>query len=432
MKPTNLLIVFLIILFTVSVLQLLSDTVDPIAEYLGSALFILCLFDFLSLRKSVPLTIARSGLTSLALNRESTVHLAITNTRKLNLRLNIYDDIPESFRVTGFPVSLSIEPGNQSLISYQVVPGKRGDFASEFCEVRIAGMLGLLQKQLKLPVETNYKVLPDYMPVIEYAMLKTDMRTSMMGLHAVQKRGDGLDFLELRNYRQGDSLRQIDWKSTSRLNKTISREYQVEQDQSFIFLLDCSHRMNILDDSLSHFDHVLNAMLLTSYIALKQGDAVGFAAFGLDKVRWRKPAKGMHSFHNLLEDIYPVQPTTSAADYMQIAESLPRLYPKNATVILLTNLRDNDTSEIIKSIRYLNQRYQVILANICEKSVDKTLSSNPESFEQALTYLSAVQYSSARKETISFLRRQNIQLIDTLAENLAISLANEYFRFKGK
>ena len=45
-----------------------------------------------------------------------------------------------------------------------------------------------------------------------------------------QPRRLGLEFHQLREFREGDTLRQIDWKATAR-SRTIAREYQDERDQ---------------------------------------------------------------------------------------------------------------------------------------------------------------------------------------------------------
>jgi hypothetical protein len=40
-----------------------------------------------------------------------------------------------------------------------------------------------------------------------------------------------MEFDQLREYREGDSLRKIDWKASQHLGKLISRDYQDERDQ---------------------------------------------------------------------------------------------------------------------------------------------------------------------------------------------------------
>ena len=69
--------------------------------------------------------------------------------------------------------------------------------------------------------------------------LAVDNRLSQIGVRRRQRRGEGQDFHQLREYRAGDSLRQIDWKATSRYRRLISKEYQDERDQQVVFLLDC-------------------------------------------------------------------------------------------------------------------------------------------------------------------------------------------------
>ena len=100
----------------------------------------------------------------------------------------------------------------------------------------------------------------------------------MVGAHLRRRRGEGTEFQQLREYRLGDSLRQIDWKATQRARKLISRDYQDERNQQVMLLVDTGRRMLARDDGLSHFDHVLNAALLVAYIALRQGDVVGLLA----------------------------------------------------------------------------------------------------------------------------------------------------------
>src|SRR3546814_8055761 len=66
----------------------------------------------------------------------------------------------------------------------------------------------------------------------------------------------------MREYRIGDSLRQIDWKATARARMLISREYQDEKNQQLIVVLDTGRRMMAREPAtapgtraLAHFDH---------------------------------------------------------------------------------------------------------------------------------------------------------------------------------
>ena len=135
------------------------------------------------------------------------------------------------------------------------------------------------------PLET--RVFPNFSAVTKYALRGVDSMQSVAAHHLRQRRGEGLDFHQLREYRVGDTFRQIDWKATARSQKLISKEFQEERDQHVIFLIDSGHRMLARDDELSHFDHVLNTVLVLGYIALRQGDAVGYMTCEPDP-QWMK------------------------------------------------------------------------------------------------------------------------------------------------
>jgi uncharacterized protein (DUF58 family) len=75
-------------------------------------------------------------------------------------------------------------------------------------------------------------------------------------------------------------VRWIDWKATLHFGKPIVREFQDARDRCVMLLVDCGRRTRADDLGQSHFDQVLNAVMLLSYVALKQGDEVGAMTFG--------------------------------------------------------------------------------------------------------------------------------------------------------
>ena len=129
-------------------------------------------------------------------------------------------------------------------------------------------------------------------------------------------------------------MRHIDWKATLRQSKPIMREFQDERDQCVMLLVDCGRRMRAYDAEggigSGHFDQVLNAVMLLSYVALKQGDAVGAITFGTPAGEERifPPRKGAHALNALMGELYSVQPTPTHSDYLSVAQNLLRRHSK--------------------------------------------------------------------------------------------------------
>jgi len=58
------------------------------------------------------------------------------------------------------------------------------------------------------------------------------------GQRLTRKRGQGIDFLDLRQYTEGDDVRHIDWNVTARTNEPYTRLYRQEQEQSTTVIVD--------------------------------------------------------------------------------------------------------------------------------------------------------------------------------------------------
>ena len=61
------------------------------------------------------------------------------------------------------------------------------------------------------------RVYPNFAPLTKFALLSAEQASRLVGAHLKRRRGEGTDFHQMREYRVGDSLRQIDWKATSRM-----------------------------------------------------------------------------------------------------------------------------------------------------------------------------------------------------------------------
>ena len=79
-------------------------------------------------------------------------------------------------------------------------------------------------------------------------------------------------------------------------------------------------------------------MLLLTYVALRQGDAVGVGTFSGEQ-RWVKPVRGAGMLNTILNHVYDLEPGTEAPDYSRAAVELLARQRKRALVVVLTNIR---------------------------------------------------------------------------------------------
>jgi uncharacterized protein (DUF58 family) len=341
----------------------------------------------------------------------------------------VHDLHPGSFEVEGLPFDASPAPGGFVERTYRVRPRQRGSERFERVDVRLHSPWRLWRRRVRLGEPFDVRVYPDFRAVMRYSLLATDHRSSVLGIRRQPRRGAGLEFHQLREYRLGDSPRQIDWKATSRVRRVISREYQDERDQQVVFLLDCGQKMHARDGDLAHFDHALNAVLLLAHVVLRQGDAVGLMTFGGER-RWMAPRKGVGNLNGLLNGIYDLTTSLAPSDYLEIARELMRHITKRSLIVLVTNLRDEDADELRLATALLRERHLVLIASLRETILDQTLGAEVNGFAAALRVAGAHDYLAQRRAAHERVRGTGALLIDVPPADLPVWLVNRYLEVK--
>ena len=372
---------------------------------------------------------ARQVPGSLALGVPVDVALRLQNPSRLPLLCEIHDHHPASIESEGLPRRLALAPGQWGEVRYQARPVARGEARFGQSELRIFSPLRLFQVKRLTGEPTPVRVYPNFRALARYTLLATDNRLSQIGVLQVRRRGEGMEFHQLREYRQGDSQRAIDWKATSRTARLISREYEDERDQRVLLVVDCGRRMAAKDGELSHFDHTLNAALLLAHVALRQGDAVGMLTIG-GIHRYCEPRKSIAAVYAIMNRMYDVEPTLAVPDYYRAATEVMRQVRRRALVILLTNLRDEDDDGLLPALSLLRSRHLVVLASLREAILSRALTARVDSFDRAVTHAAAADYLALRERVFRRIGASGVMTLDVEPEKLPITLVNRYLELK--
>jgi uncharacterized protein (DUF58 family) len=382
------------------------------------------------LRQPVP-EVARRVPASLALGVRTEVRLRAANRGARGQRVELNDLHPASFECEGLPQRIALAPGEWRELRYQARPLARGEVAFGDTALRLDSPLGLWQVTRRAGAPGGARVFPNFRALARYTLLATDHRLSQIGVLQVRRRGEGMEFHQLREYRQGDSQRAIDWKATARTARLIAREYEDERDQRVLLVIDCGRRMGAKDDALSHFDHALNASLLLAHVALRQGDAVGVLAFGTQgPARYVAPRKSVAAINAILERLYDLEPSLAMPDFQQTAREIMARMRRRALVVVLTNLRDEDDETLLPALALLRKRHLVVLASLREAILGRALSARVDSFDRAVTHAAAAEYLAARERAFGRIDAAGALCLDVEPELLAISLVNRYLELK--
>lgn len=398
-------------------------------QVVGIAIAGAALADALLLERERDFGVSRRLDAVLPLGAWRRVELGVRNATARPVRLLAIDHLPETMDGEGLPLRAAIPPGAEAVLRYRVCPRRRGPALFGRVELLLESRLGLWRRLLRHELPAQARVYPNFAEISNFTLLATDNRLSQIGVHRRPRRGEGHEFHQLREYREGDALRQIDWKASSRLRKLISKENEDERDQQLVFLLDCGRRMRHEDSGRAHLDEALNAMLLLTYVALRQGDAVGFLSFA-GRERWVPPRKGAGTIPALLEQVYDLESTTRPADYLGAAAMLMPRQRRRALVVVVTNTRDEDHLELDGALDLLRRRHLVVVADLREAILDETLAAPIGDHAAALRFNAVNRYLEERRRHHELLRHRGAEVLDVLASQLPIALVNRYLAIK--
>ncbi len=370
-----------------------------------------------------------------SLKKSHAVTLTIVHhrPRRARLQLSVRDDLPEPFVAMPDQVALELTGRCRAQVSYKFTSQRRGAFTLHAVHLRVRSRLGLWQRFLSYPVPSTVHVYPDMVQLAEYAVLARTNRLSLMGVRRSRKIGQDHDFERLRDYTPDDNYKHIDWRATARRSRLTVKEYQTSQSQRIIFLLDCGRMMNNTAADLSLLDHSLNAMLMLSYVALRQGDSVGLICFS-DQVHNFVPARGgMSQMNHLLHASFDRFPRLVESRYDLAFLHLATHCRKRALVVLISNLIDEVNSYQVK--RYLHAqvgRHLPLGVVLRDHRLFDAADAPVHDDRQLYRAAAAAEILNWRREVLSDLEHQGVLVLDTFPEEMTAPLINRYLDIKAR
>eukprot|EP00913_Durusdinium_trenchii_P008986 g8452.t1 len=369
----------------------------------------------------------------MSVGARNAVHIKMRNRNRQKIVVEVHDEPPGPCTIYDLPEIASIGRNRQVTITYHAEPHHRGQnrFGTLFLRSRSRLRLWTFtdMRQSDHPV----RVYPDIQAVHRVELLARQNRLAEAGVKMSRLRGRGNEFERLREYRREDEYRSIDWKATARHQELISREYVVEKNQNLLFLLDCGRSMCNETDGITHFDRALNAAILLSYVALRQGDTVGIMACSNRVERWVPPVRGTGAVQSLIRQTYELEPTYEASDYGMMAEQLRARYRKRSLIVLVTHALDEvHLANIGRHMAQMRSPHLVLGAFLRNVPLHERLDDLPATDLDAFQIAAAADMMSAQSTQIAKLEKSGLLVTDSLPENLSAELISQYLEIKAR
>ena len=395
----------------------------------GIVLVLIAAQDWLLLRALPSPEVQRELPAVMPVGSERTLTLRLRHPGRRALVVQVQDMHPGDWPVFGLPRQVPLLPGRELELVYRITPIERGQFEFPKCALRLRSPFALWWQLRLIGAAQTVRIYPNFAPLAKLALIGSEQASRVVGAHLKRRRGEGTEFQQLREYRTGDTMRQIDWKASQRARKLISRDYQDERNQQVMLLLDTGRRLLARDGTLAHFDHVLNAALMVAYLALRQGDAVGLLASG-GAARYMAPGRGLGTIDTLLNTVFDLKAEPVATDYLDAAMQLGARQQRRSLVLLITNVRDEDIEDLVAAVRQLRKRHLVCVASLREQVLDTALQQEVHGFNDAVRVAAMAQYVEQRTRAHQALRAQGTEVLDVNCSELPAALVQHYLAIK--
>jgi len=398
-------------------------------------ILVVAVIDALWARKPL-IYVSRDARPIFSVGQPNPVKLTIRSRANRRLQLEVRDDVFDEASVPDLPIEVELARGGRAERRYHVTPHRRGAYVLGDHWVRYRSPLNLWIRQLRIEAELPIRVYPDVKSIRTFELLAKSNREAAM-VRALRKRGGESEFERLRDYNREDEYRSIDWKATARRRTLISREYQLETNQSVLFVLDGGRLMTGESQGLSLFDHALNATLMLSHIAAKNGDNVGLMSFSDEVRRFTPPTSGPKAAQRIVTSSYDLMPELVDTRFDLAFEHLGVRLRKRSLVVVFTQIQDDAAAAALARLMYgLLPRHLPLAVLMRNVDVDELLHRPPpEPGTNRLDgYLraAAAEATSWQSRQARALKQRGVLLLEAAPQDLTPALINRYLEVKAR
>ncbi len=248
---------------------------------------------------------------------------------------------------------------------------KRGRFDFGDLHVRVRGPLGLVLHERRFPAARSVPVYPDLRGASRLLLSGAALDLVNLGLRQLRRDGRGSEFARLRDYAQGDSVREVDWKATARRTRPVTRVMESERSQSILICVDAGRSMAAQVDGLTKLDHAVNAALFLAFVAVRNGDRVGLAVFADGVKAYLAPAAGRLQYRKILDTLYATTPSLTYVDYLALFKELNVRLTRRSLLCVFTDFLDEEqASSMVAPLHRLARRHVPLCLSVRHRAGD--------------------------------------------------------------
>jgi uncharacterized protein (DUF58 family) len=259
-------------------------------------------------------------------------------------------------------------PQETSRVELVRTAAKRGRYSSGLITLRSAAPFGLVRSLRTQEATSEIVVVPNWVDLKSFPILEPSSSPSDV-LHERARTGAGEEFFAVREYRPGDPLRTVHWRSTARAGTLVVREFEEEiSSRVGVVLSGGDHGSG----PASSFEMLVSAVASIGLYALATGHPIHFACPGREGIEHLDRA----SRDELLDRLAGVEATDLGLEPL-IEQTLTRV-GRRGTIVICSSTSGVAGASVEAGIRTIQRSgARAILVMARSSSWDASITDHP-------------------------------------------------------
>ena len=179
-------------------------------------------------------------------------------------------------------------------------------------------------------------------------------------------RGRGMSFAEVREYRIGDDVRDIDWNVTARSERTHVKVFEEERELTMMLIVDVSPSRMFGSKELTKKNVITEIAATLAFSAAKNNDKVGCILFSDRVEKFIPPKKGRAHVMMIIRELVGFEPKGSSTNISEALRYLVGVNKKRATTFLLSDLinAENDMAKLDDALKIASSKHDIMAIKV--------------------------------------------------------------------
>lgn len=397
-----------------------------------AVLFVSALFEGRRVARDAP-SVERRMEARLSVGAPNRITLRLHNPHPRAIQVAIRDDLPPGWTAEPDELKVRLAPYARRELTYLVTPPSRGRHTFGDLHLKVEGRARLGASVVTVPSSVEARVYPNVLGLRRYELAARLGDLASVGLRSVRSSGGGGELEQLREYVSGDAFRDLDWKSTAKRQRPVTRVYEQERSQLVLLAIDVGRMMATRIGEISKLDHAINAALLLAYVALRQGDRVGLVVFGAHVSTFIPPGSGQAQYKKLLEALYAVEAEDTFVDFRRLLEHVQVRARKRALFVIFSDLLDEaHAMPLAAHAALLRRTHLPVCVTMHDPVAEELADASARDRGAAYRRAAAADLLAERESVKAHLQKRGVGVVEAPPGELAIATVNRYLEIKAR